>query len=183
MRAAEHAAPLLPADAARLADASLHAGLARLPAPDTYAPFGYGPWWVLGASALLLVIAAYAFSWAWTRPRGILTPPPPPPVPIDVRSVKEKYLGMIDEVAAEHAAGELEPRALAQRLSLVLRFFAHESTGVVAEVMTLRDLRGADLPSVEGAVAQYYPASFRRAAKHDPDAAIASARQVVATWM
>jgi hypothetical protein len=159
------------------------AALGGLPAPDTYGPFGYGPWWLLGSLALLLVIAAYAFAWLWTRPRGILEPPPPPPVPIDVRSVKEKYLGMIDEVAAEHAEGRLGPRELAQRLSLVLRFFAHESTGVVAEVMTLRDLRGADLPSVEGAVAQYYPSSFRRAARHDPDAAIASARQVVATWM
>ena len=56
------------------------AGLAMLPAPDTYGPFGYWPWWVLGASALLLVIALYAFSWLWTRPRGILTPPPGVPV-------------------------------------------------------------------------------------------------------
>lgn len=159
------------------------AALARLPAPDTYGPFGYGPWWVLGGTLLLLVLAAYAFAWLWTRPRGLLEPPPPPPVPIDVRSVKQKYLGLIDEVALEHAEGELEPRALAQRLSLVLRFFAHESTGVVAEVMTLRDLQEADLPTVRGAVEQYYPSSFRRAAKHDPDAAIAAARQVVATWM
>jgi len=159
------------------------AELVMLPAPDTYGPFGYAPWWLLGAVALLLVLAAYAFSWLWTRPRGILEPPPPPPVPIDVRSVKEKYLGMIDEVAAMHADGELDARALAQRLSLVLRFFAHESSGVVAEVMTLRDLRSADLPSVHGAVAQYYPSSFRRTAAHDPDAAIAAARRVVATWM
>jgi len=162
---------------------ALVAALAMLPAPDTYGPFGYWPWWVLGASAIALVAAAYAVAWAWTRPRGVLTPPPPPPVPIDVRSVKEKYLAMIDEVAAEHRAGELDPRRLSQRLSLVLRFFAHESTGVVAEVMTLRDLGAADLPAVEGAVSQYYPSSFRRAAKHDPDAAIAAARQVVSTWM
>lgn len=163
--------------------ADLAPALARLPAPDTYGPFGYGPWWLLGAVALLLVLGAYALAWLWTRPRGILEPPPPPPVPIDVRSVKEKYLGMIDEVAREHADGELDARGLAQRLSLVLRFFAHESTGVVAEVMTLRDLQHADLPSVHGAVEQYYPSSFRRAAKHDPDAAVAAARQVVATWM
>lgn len=159
------------------------ADLALLPAPDTYGPFGYGPWWVLGCAVLLAAMLAYAAAWFLTRPRGVLEPPPPPPVPIDVRSVKEKYLGMIDEVAAEHAAGELDPRALAQRLSLVLRFFAHESTGVVAEVMTLRDLGGADLPAVRGAVEQYYPPSFRRAARHDPDAALAAARQVVATWM
>ncbi len=163
--------------------AELAHDLALLPAPDTYGPFGYGPWWLLGTVALLLVLGAYAFSWLWTRPRGILEPPPPPPVPVDVRSVKQKYLGMIDEVALEHADGKLDARALAQRLSLVLRFFAHESTGVVAEVMTLRDLEGADLPSVHGAIEQYYPSSFRRAAKHDPDAAIEAARQVVATWM
>ncbi|WAC66306.1 hypothetical protein OVA14_00425 [Agrococcus sp. SL85] len=159
------------------------AELALLPAPDTYGPFGYGPWWVLGVAMLLAVALAYGLAWAWTRPRGILEPPPPPPVPIDVRSVKEKYLGMIDEVAAEHAAGELDARGLAQRLSLVLRFFAHESTGVVAEVMTLRDLGEADLPTVRGAVEQYYPSSFRRAARHDPESAVDAARRVVSTWM
>lgn len=159
------------------------ADLALLPAPDTYGPFGYHPWWVLGVAALLVTALLYGAAWLWTRPRGILEPPPPPPVPIDVRSVKEKYLAMIDEVAGEHASGELDARGLAQRLSLVLRFFAHESTGVVAEVMTLRDLEQAQLPVVHGAVAQYYPSSFRRVARHDPEAAVESARRVVSTWM
>lgn len=157
--------------------------LALLPAPDTYGPFGYHPWWVLGMAGMLLVALLSVGAWLWTRPRGILEPPPPPPEPVDVRGVKEKYLAMIDEVAAEHAAGALDARALAQRLSLVLRFFAHESTGVVAEVMTLRDLADADLPTVHGAVERYYPSSFRRDAQHEPEAAIDRARQVVSAWM
>lgn len=152
-------------------------------APDLYGPFQYQPWWVLGVLLVVALGGAYYVVWLCTRPRGILVPPPPPPRKVDVRSLKQKYLGMIDEVAEEHAAGELDARRLSQRLSLVLRFFAHESTGVVAEVMTLEDLADADLPAVHGAVAEYYPSSFRRTAKHDPDGAIDIARKVVSTWM
>ncbi len=152
-------------------------------APELYGPFAYLPWWALGVLLILLVAAAYLLLWACTRPRGILEPPPTPPRQVDVRSLKEKYLGLIDAVAAEAAAGELEARELSQRLSLVLRFFAHESTGVPAEVMTLDDLRHARLPAVEHAVGNYYPSSFMRAAKHDQQAAVELARKVVATWM
>lgn len=152
-------------------------------APDLYGPFSYQPWWGLGVALIVIIALVFFFLWLWTRPRGILEPPPPPPKRVDVRSLKEKYLAMIDEVAAEHASGELTPRELSQRLSLVLRFFAHESTGVVAEVMTLSDLAEADLPTVHGAVAEYYPSSFQRTARKDPDEAIAIARRVVSTWM
>lgn len=152
-------------------------------APDLYGPFAFQPWWALGVALLFIIGLTFYFMWLWTRPRGILAPPPPPPRRVDVRTLKQKYLAMIDEVAAEHAAGDLTARELSQRLSLVLRFFAHESTGVVAEVMTLSDLAEADLPTVHGAVAEYYPSSFQRTARKDPDEAIEIARRVVSTWM
>lgn len=154
-----------------------------VPAPDLYGPFQYLPWWVLGLLILLGLALLATAAWALTRPRGILEPPPPPPAFVDVRLVKEKYLRLIDEVAEEHARGELTPRTLSQRLSLVLRFFAHETTGVQAEVMTLEDLEDAELPQVRHAVSQYYPGSFQRVARHDPPAAIELARRVVSTWM
>lgn len=152
-------------------------------APDLYGPFDFLPWWVLGVAGIMIVALGYFFIWLLTRPRGVLTPPPPPPKRVNVRSLKQKYLAMIDEVADEHAEGKLDARRLSQRLSLVLRFFAHESTGVVAEVMTLADLAEADLPTVHGAVSEYYPVSFRRTAKHDPAAAVEIAKRVVSTWM
>lgn len=152
-------------------------------APDLYGPVQYMPWWVAGMLILVGLVLLTTAVWALTRPRGILAPPPPPPPFVDPMAVKYKYLGLIDEVAAEHDRGDLTPRALSQRLSLVLRFFAHETTGVQAEVMTLEDLQDAELPYVHHAVANYYPASFQRVARHDPPAAIELARKVVSTWM
>lgn len=155
---------------------------AVLDAPDLYGPIAYWPWWALGVTILVTLGVLYAGMWIFGRPRGILEPPPPPPKRVDVRSVKQKYIDMIGEVAAEHVEGELSPRELSQRLSLVLRFFAHEASGVEAEVMTLADLRDAQVPLVPGAVEQYYPSSFMRQAKADPEQAIETARRVVATW-
>ncbi|WP_430593392.1 hypothetical protein [Humidisolicoccus flavus] len=152
-------------------------------APDVYGPYQYGPWWMLAFGILVALILIYFAVWWFTQPKGILTPPPPPPRQVHVPTLKQKYLDMIGEVAAESERGELTPRELSQKLSLVLRFFAHESTGIVAEVMTLEDLSEANLPSVHGAVAEYYPSSFRRAAKTDPESAVQLARKVVATWM
>ena len=155
---------------------------AVLDAPDLYGPFAYWPWWALGALILGLIVVLYGGLWIFGRPRGILEPPPPPPKQVDVRSVKQKYIDMIGEVAVEHSEGELTPRELSQRLSLVLRFFAHEASGVEAEVMTLADLKYAQVPLIPGAVEQYYPSSFMRQAKQDPQQAIETARRVVATW-
>lgn len=155
---------------------------AALDAPDLYGPMAYWPWWVLGAIILATIALLYAGLWIFGRPRGILEPPPPPPKKVDVRSVKQKYLDLVDEVASEHVEGELDPRELSQRLSLVLRFFAHEASGIEAEVMTLEDMRHAQVPLVPGAVERYYPSSFMRKAKTDPEEAIEMARRVVATW-
>lgn len=155
---------------------------AALDAPDLYGPMAYWPWWAIGVLAIAGIALLYGGLWIFGRPRGILEPPPPPARKVDVRSVKQKYLDLVDEVAAEHAEGELSPRELAQRLSLVLRFFAHEASGIEAEVMTLEDMRAAQVPLVPGAVERYYPSSFMRQARNDPDAAIASARRVVSTW-
>lgn len=155
---------------------------AALDAPDLYGPMAYWPWWVLGALIIAAVFILYAGLWIFGRPRGILEPPPPPPRQVDVRSVKQKYLDLVDEVAVEHAKGDLSPRELSQRLSLVLRFFAHEASGIEAEVMTLEDMKVARVPLVPGAVERYYPSSFMRQAKDDPAAAIDTARRVVATW-
>jgi hypothetical protein len=138
----------------------------------------------LAAGILLLALVAgwYVFVIRFSRgrlPRTVVAGPVPRP---DLPALRAKYLAMIAEVESEHRAGRLSERAVASRLSLLLRFFAFESSGVDAQVMTLTDLRSADLPSVTGAVAQYYPPAFREQHPGDPDAAVATAREVVLSW-
>jgi hypothetical protein len=83
---------------------------------------------------------------------------------VDLPSVRLRYLG------------------LHRRLSLLLRFFVHETAGADTHVMTLADLREADLPRVADAVEQWYPPAFAQQHPGDPDRAVETAREVVRSW-
>ena len=137
---------------------------------------------VVGVLLLALVAGWYVFVVRFSRTRI------PRPVvagatkPADLRLLKVKYSSMIDEVEAEHRAGRLTERAVAGRLSLLLRFFVFETSGVDAHVMTLSDLRVARLPAVTGAVEGFYPPAFRQQTDGDADSAVETAREVVRSW-
>lgn len=150
----------------------------------------FGPvqyqWWIVyllvGLFLLALVVAWYVFAvrFARTRVPRPAAEAPKPRVPLG--RLQAKYGAMIDEVLAESQAGRLSERAVHSRLSLLLRFFASEASGIDAQVMTLADLRNAPLPRVTGAVEQYYPPAFQAAHPGDPEAAVETAREVVRTW-
>jgi len=136
---------------------------------------------VVGAVLVALVVAWYVFVVRFSRIRI----PPVRPVrrrPVDLVRLRAKYNDMIDEVVASRRAGVLTDRAVHSRLSLLLRFFAFEASGVDAQVMTLADLRASSLPSVTAAVEEYYAPAFRLEDDSDPETAIGTAREVVEAW-
>ncbi|BDZ51006.1 hypothetical protein GCM10025867_32470 [Frondihabitans sucicola] len=136
---------------------------------------------VVGVLLLALVAACYVFVIRYSRTRS-----PRPAVAgaarVDLGTLRGKYAAMIDEVEAAWVAGDLSERAVHSRLSLLLRFFAFEASGVDAQVMTLSDLRSSALPSVTGAVEQFYPPAFQLEHPGDPAAAVRTAREVVSSW-
>jgi hypothetical protein len=136
---------------------------------------------VVGVVLLALVAAWYCFVVRLSRTR-VPRPVAAGVVRVDLGRLRVKYASMIDEVEADFAAGRLSERAVHSRLSLLLRFFAFEASGVDAQVMTLSDLRSSSLPSVTGAVEQYYPPAFRVEHPGDPAAAVLTAREVVRSW-
>lgn len=152
-----------------------------------FGPYQYplwGLWLALGLLGVALVVGWYVFVVRFSARR---LPPAERSARraarVDLPSVREKYLDLIDEVDRASADGRLDDRAVHARLSLLLRFFVHETEGVETHVMTLSDLREADLPSpLTGAVEQNYPPAFRRAHPGDPAGAVSTAREVVRSW-
>ena len=125
-----------------------------------YAPVGYSVWWpLLGAALLVLCLGAAAWMWISTRPRHDATVPgfavPPNP-----ESVRERYLLLMSAILQRHDAGELGSRAAHLELSLALRTFVHEMTGLHTQRMTLTQLRAHGLPLVGDAVELLYPGEF-----------------------
>ncbi|ROS54621.1 hypothetical protein [Frigoribacterium sp. PhB24] len=156
-------------------------------ADDFFGPYQYPLWvlWlVLGLLGLALIAAWYVFVARFSARR---LPPAQRAAraasrPASLADTKIKYLGLIDEVEAAAASGRLNDRGVHSRLSLLLRFFVHETNGVDTHVMTLADLRESDLPRLAGAVGQYYPPAFRPEQPGDPARAVATARDVVSSW-
>jgi hypothetical protein len=152
-----------------------------------FGPYQYPGWvlWTTLGLVLLVVVAGwYVFVARFTARRL----PPEARValrerpPVDLPTLRARYLGLIDEIASASERGLLDDRAVHSRLSLLLRFFVHETDGVDTHVMTLADLRETGLPRLTGAVEQFYPPAFERLRPGDPATALEIAREVVRSW-
>lgn len=154
-----------------------------------FPPVQYSPLW--GMLALLVVLALAAFYVLvpyLTRSRETAAPEPEPDtswLPIDATALRSKYEQLITDVEAAHNRGELSLRAAHQRLSLVLRLFAYETSGIRAPQMTLgelRELRDARAVPLTAAVAKLYPGAFEAIERGSMVEAADVARRVVHSW-
>lgn len=156
-----------------------------LAATGLFPPVQYSPMWgVLAVTLLVLIAAFYILVPVLMRSREAAREPADsswipefPPVPLG-----EKYSGLIAEVESAHHRGELTVRDAHQRLSLLLRFFAWESSGLRAPQMTLADLREAHATPLSDAVEQLYPGAFAEIERGSVLEAAELARRVVHSW-
>ncbi|GGC84328.1 hypothetical protein GCM10011512_08930 [Tersicoccus solisilvae] len=167
-----------------------------------YGPLPYEPVWLwIGLGLLAAVAAWYIWALASTRrSRKKWQVPGPEGLP----GLQRDYLARIDAVAVAADRGELTARQAHQRLSRLVRVFAHQASGVSAHTMTLADLRelsgnslsgstttGAPVSGASGAsgvadvadaVAVLYPAEFGVPEAADARRAVDAAREVVSAW-
>ena len=163
-----------------------------------YGPLEYSAWlpWA-GLGVLVLVAAWLAYVLLSTRRRPDVFAVPPPAPPSDPSGLKRDYLSRIDGVAADAAAGRLSARAAHQELSLLIRSFVRDVTGINAPRMTLAELNEQNIPAAALAVSSFYPADFSPEPRDaeprstespatEPRDAVAmaaeTAREVVRTW-
>lgn len=153
--------------------------------PGFYGPLQYSCAWMwCGAVLLALVAGWYVFVVAATR-AGRPSPRSARPgrsVLTDLPALKAAYLQRIDDVQREAAAGNLGARAAHQEISLLLRGFVRDATGVDATRMTHQDLARHPLPAAAGAIQALYPAEFGPGPLPPVASSAAIASAAVRTW-
>ncbi|WP_457962618.1 hypothetical protein M1E17_13860 [Arthrobacter sp. D1-29] len=151
--------------------------------PGFYPPLQYSAVWMwLGLALLALVMGWYAWVFLSTRePRQQPVAPRFTP-PSDVAGLKEAYLRRIDAVAADAEAGLLTARESHQELSLLVRKFVRDVTGVDAPRMTLAELQRHPLPVAAHAVSRIYPGEFGPGPLPPVARSAESAREAVRLW-
>jgi hypothetical protein len=156
---------------------------ADAPSPGFYAPDPYAARWLwIGVGVLALVAAWYAWVWWSTREKKVVVPPR---VTTDRLSrLRADYTRQIDLVLQRAAAGEITQRRAHQQLSVLVRHFVQEVSGIHAPTMTLTELnaRGARLTPVSEVVGTLYPGEFAPRETATLVGAGDVAKQVVARW-
>lgn len=153
-----------------------------MPAGDEFSgPVDYSPLWVwLAIGAVILVGLYYLGVWAWSvsgHPK-----PAPSGDPVTARS---HAFSELDRIGAQVAAGELTERAAYQQMSVVVRGFVSEVTGLPTHTMALADLRIIGIPHLAETIALMYPPEFGPGddeAEEPLPATLDRARKLVARW-
>lgn len=148
-----------------------------------YAPLEYSGWFLWAGLGLLALVAAWlAFVFLSTRQRASAIHDAASGPPSDPYSLRRDYLRRIDAVAADAEAGRLSARASHQELSLLIRSFVRDISGIDAPRMTLAELHGQGIPRAAEAIGSLYPAEFSRDPRESVAATAETAREVVRTW-
>ena len=157
--------------------------LAADPPPGFYAPDPYAAKWLwIGLGILATVAAWYAWVWWSTRRRTIVIPPRI--TPDRLSRLRADYTRQIDLVLERAAKREITQRHGHQQLSVLVRHFVQEVSGIHAPTMTLTELnaRGARLTPVSEVVGVLYPGEFGPRETATLPGAADVAKQVVARW-
>ena len=150
--------------------------------PEFLGPLPYSPLWTWTGLALLLLLAAwYTFVFASTRRPRPSTPAGSGPL-TDLPALQSAYLQRITDVEREAAAGNISARAAHQQISLLLRRFVRDATGVDAPRMTYADLASHPLPAAAKAVGALYPGEFGSEPLPAVASSAAAAREAVRSW-
>lgn len=154
-------------------------------AADFYPPMTYSPVWLYLGVVILTAIVGWALViWAQTRPGRTSRQPEPPPGWRMTR-LKGDYLARIDEIVRLADAGEIDTRRAHQELSVVLRQFVQEASGINAPTMTLVELGHSRYPAlgpVTEVVRSIYPVEFGPERDTSVYQAASYGREVVARW-
>ena len=150
---------------------------------DIYPPLHYSQVWAWTGLALLALVLVW-YAYVFLRTRKPLRPQRAPRLtpPSDLAGLKEAYLQKIDAVRADLEAGLLSARESHQELSLLVRRFVLDATGVDAPRMTLAELHAHPLPAAAEAVRRIYPGEFGAEPLPPVDESAETARRAVRQW-
>ena len=142
------------------------------------------PMIVLGTALfamLALLLTLYLIrKFKHRQPKPVPVPVAPPPVAIDV--LKTKYLNLLRKLEAQFSDGSIDLRTAYQKMSLIIRNFVFEATGIKVQNYTLDDIRAAKLTSLEALVEEYYSPEFARMSEGDFYASMNKTGKVIEQW-
>jgi hypothetical protein len=136
----------------------------------------------IGLVVLGVVLLWYLWVWRATRERPTVVPPRIRPDRL--ARLRADYARQIDVVVTAAGTGAISQRRAHQQVSVLVRHFVQEVSGIHAPTMTLTELtsEGARLSPVSQVVGVLYPGEFAPRESQTVVGAARVAKEVVARW-
>ncbi len=132
-------------------------------------PFEYS-WWVvaigIALTALglfLLIRALYKIFYKKKEPKAVEEQKPAEykkPMPQHLFIIKKKYIAGINKLRTQYEKEELAKRDAYLKLSLMIRGYVHEATGIDVEKSTLNDVKKMGIRHLDKLMEEYYVPEF-----------------------
>ena len=102
--------------------------------------------------------------------------------PADIRTIKSKYLAELENIKQALWTQQISTRDAYQKMSLCIRHFVYEVTGIQVQNYTLEDIKGLHMPGLEALIAEYYAPEFAMTSMSDSSASIERTKRVIELW-
>ncbi len=108
------------------------------------------------------------------------------PEPVNPRNramgLKRKYDRRLAQLEEDYTKGTISERKAYQKLSVLIRGFAHEMTGVRVSNYTLQELRQVGMPQLTALIEECYVPEFAPGNEGQAQEIIKKARKVISEW-
>ena len=100
----------------------------------------------------------------------------------DIRTIKGKYLTELEHIKQALWTQQISTRDAYQKMSLCIRHFVYEVTGIQVQNCTLEDIRQLHMPNLEALIAEYYAPEFSMTSMSDSAASLERTKRVIELW-
>ena len=99
--------------------------------------------------------------------------------PADIRTIKSKYLAELENIKQALWTQQISTRDAYQKMSLCIRHFVYEVTGIQVQNCTLQDIRQLHMPGLEALITEYYAPEFATISIGDSAAGLETTKRVI----
>ncbi len=95
---------------------------------------------------------------------------------------KKKYIGELVYIERDLMNQRITVRQAYQKMSLTIRFFVKDVTGINVQRYTLSEIRAVNIPQLTNLVREYYEPEFSRETRTDARQSIMKTRMMIEGW-
>ena len=100
----------------------------------------------------------------------------------DINGIKYKYLSKLNDLELSLNDKRITSRKAYQELSVLIRLFVYELTGLEVQSCTLKDIKKLNIPVLYELIKEYYDPEFSKISKGNIKASIEKTKEVISRW-